>query len=103
MNSKASDVERDTGVSRKNINRMLRESKITVSDGAKSILHCEICKKPILSGRLCTSCEISYNKQIEANARMEQAKKLGMSNIQSLYNGKVVEDGKMRFQSRRSY
>lgn len=100
MNSTASDVERDTGVSRKNINRMLRESKITVSDGAKSILHCELCRKPILTGRLCPQCEISYNEQIEANARMEQAKRLGMTNMQALYNGKTIEDGKMRFQTR---
>ena len=53
------EVAEATGVSRKSIMYLLKEERLLVGedDGAGSILKCEICKKPINTGRMCVACK----------------------------------------------
>lgn len=54
------EVSYETGVSKKSILFMLKEERLTVTTsegGNAGILHCESCKRPISTGRMCVSCK----------------------------------------------
>ena len=63
-----------TGVKQKTIRTMLKESRLEVADGSNVYLKCEMCGASIRSGRVCSKCEVSYNKIVEDRARKKQAK-----------------------------
>ena len=63
-----------TGVKQKTIRTMLKESRLEVADGSSVYLKCEMCGVSIRSGRVCSKCEVSYNKMVEDRARKKQAK-----------------------------
>ena len=87
----AAEVESNTGVSQKAIRRMLRESRLEIAEESKLFLFCEICKKAIRSGTLCTECTRLYgNKVVE---------KTGMKHSLHGYSTSKpnVQDGEKRF------
>lgn len=63
-----------TGVKQKTIRTMLKESRLEVADGSAVYLKCEMCGISIRSGRVCSKCEVEYNKRVEERARKQQAK-----------------------------
>lgn len=69
--AQASDA---TGVKQKTIRTMLKESRLEVADGSSVFLKCEMCGTSIRSGRVCSKCEVSYNKMVEERARLKHAK-----------------------------
>jgi len=52
-------VSEDTGVPKQIIMHLLKEGRLTIDDpsGESGILFCEVCKKPINTGRMCKSCK----------------------------------------------
>jgi len=59
-NAGIDEVAEETGVSRKSIMYLLKEERLTVGDESEpgsGILKCELCKKPIRTGRMCASCK----------------------------------------------
>lgn len=69
--AQASDA---TGVKQKTIRTMLKESRLEVADDSNVFMKCEMCGANIRSGRICSKCEVSYNKMVEDRARKKQAK-----------------------------
>lgn len=65
----AVQIEAATGVSQKTIRLMLKENRLEISSDSKSFLYCEMCQKPIRSGRLCASCEKSFHERLEDTNR----------------------------------
>lgn len=51
------EVERETGVEKKIILKLLKDDRIEIVDVDNSILSCEKCGKQIKSGRLCEDCK----------------------------------------------
>lgn len=91
--SSAVEVSEATGVSQKAIRMMLRDSRIEVAAGTQSFLYCEICGKPIRSGKYCNECEAKMHKQIEEQSRT--GKKPDMQGFGSDYN--IDANGERRF------
>lgn len=58
-----------TGVSRKIINEMVRESRFEIANDSRIFMKCEICGVNIRSGHLCPTCEKEYNRKIEEEIR----------------------------------
>lgn len=50
------EVMRHTGVSLKQIKRYLREERLEIVGDNKGFLRCELCGKPLNSGRFCDNC-----------------------------------------------
>lgn len=65
----AADVEKGTGVSQKNIMRMLKEDRIEVAEGSRAVLHCEMCGKVLKSGKYCPECAVKAHRKIEEQQR----------------------------------
>lgn len=57
------EVEKETGVDRKIILKLLKDERIEVVNEESSILTCEVCGKQIKSGRMCDQCK--KNKTIK--------------------------------------
>lgn len=90
----AMELEQGTGVSQKTIRQMLRESRIQVSEGSKTFLHCEICGTNIRSGRMCPKCEENYHRRAESEQRAMLQKD---RNLQGFSASRVGEEGQRRF------
>ncbi|MCM1326674.1 MAG: hypothetical protein NC094_06555 [Bacteroidales bacterium] len=65
----ATDVEKGTGVTQRNIMRMLKEDRIEVAEGSKVSLHCEMCGKELKSGKYCPECAVKAHRKIEETQR----------------------------------
>lgn len=52
----AIEVEKETGISRRVVGRLLKEERLEVTKDSKIFLKCERCGKDILSGRFCDKC-----------------------------------------------
>lgn len=52
----SNEVMRHTGVSLKQIKRYLKEERLEIVGDNKGFLRCEICGKPLNSGRYCDLC-----------------------------------------------
>lgn len=89
----AVQVEEATGVSQKTIRRMLRDGRIEIAEGSKTFLHCDLCSKPIRSGRFCPECEIKVHRSLEANQR-EMSRNRDMQGFSKSQNG---DEGHRRF------
>lgn len=88
----AAQVEEAVGVSQKTIRRLLREGRLEVTEDSRMFLYCDICNKPIRSGRFCTECETKVHRGMEAKQR-ETAHK----NLQGFSMGQKGEEGQKRF------
>ena len=63
-----------TGVKQKTIRTMLRESRLEVADNSSTFLKCEMCGIAIRSGRVCSNCEVEFNRKMEAKLHERHAK-----------------------------
>lgn len=64
-------VAEETGVSKQAILILLKDGRLQIEDaGVGSILLCEVCKKPIKTGRMCEDCRkklaFSMDKNVSA-------------------------------------
>lgn len=73
------EISGETGVSHKAIREMIKEKRFEVIDNRGGYLRCEICGEGITSGRLCSKCEESYHRDVEAKAREERKKGMTMT------------------------
>lgn len=88
----AAEIEQGTGVTQKNIRRMLRESRLEVAADSRAFLHCEICGKTIRSGRFCDECETKIHRNMEEQKRQELRRSL-----QGYGKEQKAEEGQKRF------
>lgn len=88
----AAQVEEAVGVSQKTIRYLLREGRLEVTEDSRMFLYCDLCHKPIRSGRFCTECETKVHRSMEANQR-EMARK----SFQGYGLGLQGEEGQKRF------
>lgn len=86
------EVEQGTGVSQKTIRQLLRDERITVASESKVFMHCELCGKPLRSGRFCPECEVKYHRGVEDRLRKERNQDMVVLGV-----GKTGEDGERRF------
>lgn len=82
-----------TGVSKKSIRSMLKESKLVLLPNSISFLRCEICNCTIRHGRLCAACEVAYRQAVEDEFRAAQ----GNHTIEGGFATPSVNEGEMRF------
>lgn len=73
-------VSEDTGVSKQAILYLLKDGRLQFDDLAAGggVLFCEVCKKPINTGRMCKECKgrvaMTMQKNITGNKQPEQKK-----------------------------
>lgn len=89
----AVQVEEATGVSQKVIRRLLRDGRLEVAEGSKVFLKCDVCNKPIRSGRYCPECEMKIHRGLEAKQREISHK----NNVQGFSGIQKGDDGQRRF------
>ena len=73
---KKADVDKvaeDTGVSKQHILYLLKQGRLIIEDpSGGSLLSCEICKKPISTGKMCADCKahlaMTMDKSISTSA-----------------------------------
>lgn len=70
----AAQVSEATGVKQKTIRTMLKESRLEIAEGSNSFMKCEMCGAEIRSGRVCSKCEVAYNRAVEEKARRKHEK-----------------------------
>lgn len=92
----AAEVERGTGVTQKNIMRMLKEDRIEVAEGSRVVLHCELCGKELKGGRYCPECAVKAHRKIEDAQRALVNKDVKGYGLQQ-----EGEDGQKRFMRNR--
>lgn len=63
-----------TGVKQKTIRTMLRESRLEITEGSSTYLKCEVCGTNIRSGRVCSKCEVEFNRRMENKLREKHNK-----------------------------
>lgn len=68
------ETEAGTGVSRRTIRQMLREDRLEVAEGSRTLLACLGCGIPIRSGSFCPQCEIRHHRRMEELQRMKLTK-----------------------------
>lgn len=88
----ASQIEAATGVKQRTIRLMLKEGRLEVTADSKMFLHCEICGKPIRSGRFCPECEAGQHRRLEEQQRRER-----QNSMQGYGKGKEEVSGEKRF------
>ena len=79
-NAKIDDVTEETGVEKSVILHLLKEGRLTLDNpDAGGELLCDLCKKPVNSGRMCRECKekvaSSMNKSIGGGKPPEPAQK----------------------------
>ena len=89
----ALQVEEATGVTQKVIRRLLRDGRLEVAEGSKVFLHCDMCNKPIRSGRYCPECEMKIHRGLEAKQREISRK----NNVQGFSGIQKGDEGQRRF------
>jgi len=63
-------VSEDTGVSKHVIMYLLKEGRLIIEDisgGGGGLLVCEVCKKPINTGRMCKDCKDKFASKMQKN------------------------------------
>ena len=72
-------VSEETGVSKQAILHLLKDGRLQIEDAAIGMLRCEVCKKPINTGRMCENCKKSLatkmDKSIGAGGKTPEQKK----------------------------
>ena len=91
------EISDATGVPQSQINYMLKEERLQVSDSSRVFMQCEGCGKKIKSGRYCPVCE---KLAMAAKAKKErEAHKKQMAGYSA--NPMVGEEGAIRFKRER--
>ena len=72
----AAEIEAAVGVSQKTIRRLLREGRLEVAEGSRAFLRCDLCDRPIRSGRYCPDCEVKMHRNLEAKQREQHKRDL---------------------------
>ena len=74
-NSDMDTVCEETGVSKQIILHLLKEGRLIMDDesGAEGLLHCEVCRKPINSGRMCKDCKDKVASTMQKNIENKQS------------------------------
>ena len=93
----SAQVSDATGVKQKTIRTMLKESRLEIADGSNTFLKCEMCGTSIRSGRVCSKCEVAFNKRMEEKARDRHNKMMegfGMGNAEGEEGAKRFRRGK---------
>ena len=63
-------VSEETEVPKAAILQLIKEERIILKEGTEGVvLYCEICKKPILVGRICNKCKANLNSMIEKQSK----------------------------------
>lgn len=88
----AAQIEDAIGVSQKTIRYLLREGRLEIAEGSRTFLHCDLCSKPIRSGRFCPECEMKVHRSMEAKQR-----EISRRNLQGFSMGLKGEEGQKRF------
>jgi len=61
-------ITEDTGVPKQSILHLLKDGRLIIEDPeATGILLCEVCKKPISTGRMCKDCKNSVANTMQKN------------------------------------
>jgi len=61
-------VSEETGVPKQIIMHLLKEGRLMIDDpDSADILHCEMCRKPINTGRLCKACKEKLSSKMQSN------------------------------------
>jgi len=62
-------VAEDTEVNKQIILHLLKEGRLTLGDDSEptGLLHCEVCRKPINSGRMCKDCQDKVKSKMQQN------------------------------------
>lgn len=87
----AAQAAEATGVKQKTIRTMLKESRLEIADGSNTFLKCEMCGVALRSGRVCSKCEVEFNRKMESQLRQRQKKMAGFG------MGREGEEGSKRF------
>ena len=68
-NTDMDKVSEETGVSKHIILYLLKEGRLILDDdsGGGGVLYCEVCKKPISSGRMCRDCKGKVSLTMQKN------------------------------------
>ena len=78
-------VSEETGVSKQIILYLLKEGRLILDDesGGGGVLFCEVCKKPISSGRMCKDCKgkVSLTMSKNIDSRGPSASRSGEQNF----------------------
>ena len=81
-------VASDCEISIEKIKRFLKEGRLEVVGDANFVLECEICKKPISTGRLCATCQKSMKEGFDNEAvkmKAAEEKKKAANKVGMLY------------------
>ncbi len=92
----AGEVSDETGVAEKTITHMLREERLQVSKDSKTFLKCEVCGKPIISGKYCKTCG-DLAKAADKKKKEQRERKKREMMIQGVGMVTHEDDGKRRF------
>ena len=90
----AMEIENAVGVSQRTIRQLLREVRLEVAEGSRTFLHCELCGKPVRSGKFCPDCETKAHRSLEEKQR-EMLNKV--KNMQGFGLNETGDEGQKRF------
>jgi len=81
-------VSEDTGVTKQIILHLLKEGRLTLGDnsdekGGRGVLFCEMCRKPISSGRLCKVCTDKVSNTMQRNIETHKSRANDSANFKS--------------------
>lgn len=88
----AAQIESAIGIPQRTIRHMLKEGRLEVTADSRTFLYCEVCGKPIRSGRYCPECEIKVHRMMEAEQREKHHKE-----IEGFGFSQKGEEGQKRF------
>lgn len=100
-NATAIDIEEQVGVPRKEVNQMIRESRIVVTNVNRGLLFCDMCGTAIPSGSLCPNCEKILNQRVEKAARNKYMQHRAKSMQGVLIHRNTGEEGRIRYNGMR--
>ena len=87
-------VSRETGVAMETIRQFLKEDRLEIAAGSAVMMTCEICNKPIRSGKYCPECERTVARRIEEEKKASGYKKQSM---QGYVRSPLTDKGEYRF------
>ncbi len=66
----------ETGAEEADINTWLRDGRLILDKNSAALINCEICQKPIVTGRYCDDCAQEMKNTIQSGADMIDKDKL---------------------------
>ena len=70
-----------TGADEADINTWLREGRLILDKSSTPLIYCEICNKPIVTGRYCDDCAVDMKATLQNGADMISKEKSGASKM----------------------